>query len=113
MIATSPHPGFITVILFPLDIFCNASMIELGSLYVSRTILLFLDNISTQGEDVDLVIRFQSPSNAFVRFVLVWFCRFPLPLGVWEGLRFVIVAFHGLFSYLFSSPEPKAQGEVL
>ena len=26
----------------------------------------------------------------FVRFVLVWFCRFSLPLGVWEGLRFVI-----------------------
>ena len=23
----------------------------------------------------------------FVRFVLVWICRFPLPLGVWEGLR--------------------------
>ena len=21
-------------------------------------------------------------------FVLVWICRFPLPLGVWEGLRF-------------------------
>ena len=21
----------------------------------------------------------------FVRFVLVWICRFPLPLGVWEG----------------------------
>ena len=38
---------------------------------------------------------------AFVRFVLVWFCLFPLPLGVWEGLRFVIVAFPGLFSYLF------------
>ena len=35
------------------------------------------------------------------RFVLVWFCRFPLPLGVWEGLRFVIVAFPGLFSYPF------------
>ena len=33
--------------------------------------------------------------------LLVWFCRFPLPLGVWEGLRFVIVAFPGLFSYLF------------
>ena len=28
-------------------------------------------------------------------------CRFPLPLGVWEGLRFVIVALPGLFSYLF------------
>ena len=31
--------------------------------------------------------------RTFVRFVLVWFCRFPLPLGVWEGLRIVIVAF--------------------
>ena len=37
----------------------------------------------------------------FVWFVLVWVCRFPLPLGVWEGLRFVIVALPGLFSYLF------------
>ena len=44
-----------------------------------------------------------SDFRTFVRFVLVWFCRFPLPLGVWEGLRFVIVAFPGLFSYLFSS----------
>ena len=26
---------------------------------------------------------------------------FPLPLGVWEGLQFVIVALPGLFSYLF------------
>ena len=33
----------------------------------------------------------------FVRFVLVWFCLFPFPLGVWEGLRFVIVAFPWLF----------------
>ena len=33
--------------------------------------------------------------------MLVWFCRFPFPLGVWEGLRFVIVALPGLFSYLF------------
>ena len=41
--------------------------------------------------------------RAFVRFVLVWICRFPLPLGVWEGLRFVIVALPGLFSYLFCS----------
>ena len=30
--------------------------------------------------------------RTFVRFVLVWICRFPLPLGVWEGLRFVTVA---------------------
>ena len=42
-----------------------------------------------------------SAFRKFVRFVLVWICRFPLPLGVWEGLRFVIVALSGLFSYLF------------
>ena len=41
-----------------------------------------------------------SAFRTFVRFVFVWFCRFPLPLGVWEGLRFVIVALPGLFSYL-------------
>ena len=39
--------------------------------------------------------------RTFVRFVLVWICRFFLPLGVWEELRFVIVALPGLFSYLF------------
>ena len=42
-----------------------------------------------------------SAFHTFVRFVLVWICRFPLPLGVWEGLRFVIVALPGFFSYLF------------
>ena len=41
-----------------------------------------------------------SSFRAFVRFVLVWFCWLPLPLGVCEGLRFVIVALLGLFSYL-------------
>ena len=39
-----------------------------------------------------------SAFRTFVRFVLVWFCQFPL--GVWEGLRFVIVALPGLFFYL-------------
>ena len=42
-----------------------------------------------------------SAFRTFVRFALVWVCLFPLPLGVWEGLRFVIVALPGLFSYLF------------
>ena len=42
-----------------------------------------------------------SAFRTFVRFVLVWICWFPLPLGVEEGLRFVIVALPGLFSYLF------------
>ena len=39
--------------------------------------------------------------RAFVRFVFVWFCLFPLPLGAWEGLRFEIVALPGIFSSLF------------
>ena len=42
-----------------------------------------------------------SAFRTFVRFALVWFCLFPLPLGVWEGLRLVIVALPALFSYLF------------
>ena len=42
-----------------------------------------------------------SAFRRFVRFVLVWICRFPFPLGVWEGLLFVIVALPGLFSYIF------------
>ena len=42
-----------------------------------------------------------SAFRTFVRFALVWFCLFHLPLGVWEGLRFLIVALPGLFSYLF------------
>ena len=52
----------------------------------------------------------------FVQFVLVWFCPFPLPLGVWEGLRFVIVAFLGLFSYLFfplDMPQPSSIAQLL
>ena len=42
-----------------------------------------------------------SAFRTFVQFVLVWFCRFPLPLSIWEVLWFVIVALPGLFSYLF------------
>ena len=40
----------------------------------------------------------------FVRLfdlLLFGFCLFPLPLVVWEGLRFVVVGLPGLFSYLF------------
>ena len=39
--------------------------------------------------------------RTFVRFVLVYICRFALPRGVWEGQRFVIVALPGLFFYFF------------
>ena len=37
----------------------------------------------------------------FVRFLFVWFYRFPLSLGVWKWLRFLIVVLPGLFSYPF------------
>ena len=41
-----------------------------------------------------------SAFRTFVGFALVWFCLFPLPLGVWEGLQFVIVALPRLFTFL-------------
>ena len=53
--------------------------------------------ITSLGEETANLSAFRT----FVRFVLVWICRFPLTLGVWEGpRRFVIVALPGLFSYL-------------
>ena len=52
--------------------------------------------ISSLGEEKATISSFRT----FVRFMLVWICLFPLPLGVWEELRFVIVALPGLFSYL-------------
>ena len=48
-----------------------------------------------------------SAFRTFVRFVLVWFCLFPLPLGVWEGLQLVIKALPGLFFYLILQKMPK------
>ena len=53
--------------------------------------------ISSLGEEKANLSAFRT----FVWFVLVEICRFPLPLGVWEGLRFVIVALPGLFYYFF------------
>ena len=68
-------------------------------LSVSHFVLVFFCPfsiaITTHGEGRANLCVF----GTFVRFVLVWICRFPL--GVWEGLRFVIVALPGLFSYLF------------
>ena len=55
--------------------------------------------ITSLGEEKGSLGAFQK----FVQFALVWFYLFPLPLGVWEGLRFVIVALPGLFSYPFVS----------
>ena len=73
-------------------------------LYVLPCVILFLFfffspfsvAITSLGEERANLSAFRT----FVRFVLVWICRFSLPLGVWKGLRFVIVALPGLFSYL-------------
>ena len=64
-------------------------------LYLCFSVLLSIAFTSLGEERANL-----SAFRTFVRFVLVWVCQFPLPLGVWEGLRFVIVALPGLFSYL-------------
>ena len=72
-------------------------------LFMCHFVLLLLSPfriaITSLGEEKANLSAFRT----FVRFVLVWICRFPLPLGVWEWLRFVIVALPGLFSYLFFS----------
>ena len=72
--------------------------------YVLHCVILFLCffspfsiSITSLGEERANPSAFRT----FVRFALVWFCLFPLPLGVWEGLRFVIVALPGRFSYFF------------
>ena len=44
-----------------------------------------------------------SAFRTFIRFVFVLFCRRPLPLGVWDDLRFVIVAHSLDFSLTFFS----------
>ena len=70
-------------------------------LTVRHSVLVFFSPFSiaipSLGEERANVSAFRT----FVQFVLVWICRFPLPLGVWEGLRFVIVALPAFFSYLF------------
>ena len=72
-------------------------------LSVCHFVLVFFSSfsiaITSLGEERANLSAFRT----LVRFVLVWICRFPLPLGVWEGLRFVIVALPGPFFYLFFS----------
>ena len=64
-------------------------------LYVFPCVILFLCffspfsiAITSLGEERANLSAFRK----FVRFVLVLICRFPLPLGVWERLRFVIAS---------------------
>ena len=70
-------------------------------LTVCHFVLVFFSPFSIAITSLGEERAHRSAFRMFVRFVLVWICRFPLPLGVWEGLRFVIVALSGLFFYLF------------
>ena len=93
------------VVLVLVLLFVSLWFILRGDLlYVVPCVILFLCffspfsiAITSLGEERANLSAFRT----FVRFVLVWLCRFLLPLGVWEELRFVIVALRGLSSYLF------------
>ena len=63
---------------------------------VSQSVIIAITSLGEERANL-------SAFRMFVRFALVWFCLFPLPLGVWEGLRLVVVALPGLFSDLFVS----------
>ena len=73
------------------------------SLALCYLILVFCSSLSmtiiSRGEERDNLSDFRT----FVRFTFVWFCLYPLLLGVRDGLRLVIVALPGLFSWLFFS----------
>ena len=49
-------------------------------------VLVFFSPFSTEISSLGEEIANLSAFSTFVRFVLVWICWFPLPLGVWEGL---------------------------
>ena len=66
--------------------------------YLVSFVLVFFSPFSIAITSLGEEIANLSAFRTFVRFVLIWICRFPLTLGVWEGLRFVIVALPGLFS---------------
>ena len=79
-------------------LFCEAICFSLALFYF---VLVFFSPFSiaiiTLEEDRVNNCAFRT----FVRFVLVWFYLFPLPLRVWDGLWIVIVALPRFFSYLF------------
>ena len=64
-------------------------------------ILVFFSPFSIASTSLGEERAYLSAFRTFVRFVRVWFCWFPLPLGVWEGLRLVTVALPERFSIFF------------
>ena len=71
------------------------------SLPLCYFVLLFLSPLSIAITSLGKGRANLSAFRMFVQFALVWFCLFPLPLRVWDGLRLVIVALPGFFSYFF------------
>ena len=99
MIVALPGPfSYLFYSLLPCGLFYEA--ICCMSFHVSFCSCFFKPfsiAITSVGEEIANLSAFRT----FVRFVLVRICRFPLPLGVWEGLRLLIVALPGLFSFFF------------
>ena len=83
---------FISYLFFVLVFFCVFLFFFFVCLFFS---VLLAFRLPRFGKTELILVLFVCLFN-----VLVWFCQFPLPFGVWEGLRFVIVALPGL-SYLF------------
>ena len=81
--------------------------------FVCHFVLVFFSPFSIVITSLGEERAYLSTFRTFVQFVLVWICWFPLPLGVLEGLWFVIVALHGLFIYLFLAHLSSAQDELL
>ena len=103
------------VLLVSLTLCCfvfNSTRRIVLCLTLCHFVLVFFSPFSTAitllGEERANLSAFRT----FVRFVLVWICPFPLPLGVWVGLRFVIVDFSLTFFALvvlitsFAIPSP-------
>ena len=96
LIALKSKPGFRTICLLLCGLFYEAiCFMSYLVLFCSCVFSPLSIAITSTGEER----ANRSAFRTFVRFVLVWFCWFPLPLGVWEGLRFVIVALPGFFFY--------------
>ena len=102
-----PHPVVYSTDRSKVVVPVLVSLLLCGVFYEAICCMSFRVSFCSYVFSVLLVLRL--PRLGKRELILVLFLRlfglclfgFPLPLGVWEGLRFVIVALPGLFSYLF------------
>ena len=76
-------------------------------------VLVFFSPFSIAVTSLGEERAYLSAFRTFGRFERVWFCLYPIPLGVWEGLRFAIVTLPGLFSYLFCHANHSEAGSLI